>query len=153
MTFEQHQQLGQWLYKVTDYMMEHRSKNCLPLATRDTLFRYVAFAHLTGRLSVAFDLQTMTKIEGVLISWVDWQEHIEAKAEAGVQQFEFVKAHPGDAVFVAEAMGSREAITRIAQAMFEKFPHLLVTPVYTYRHGKLHRLSMKRINQFMKEAK
>lgn len=140
------QQLSVFLWQVTDWILAHRGKRCLPEATREPLFRYVALCHLTGRLNVALDKQG--QIEAVLFWWADWLERIEAKAAEGMQQFE-AEVHKGDSVFVAEVIGLKSGVRRIYEAAVDKFPHLVVTPIFTYRNQKLVRLSWKEIERFM----
>jgi hypothetical protein len=146
MTSTDHQKLGAFLWQVTDFILSHRGRRCLPEATREPLFRYVALCHLTGRLNIA--LTADNKIEAVLFFWADWREHIEAKAAEGLQQFESC-VHKGDSIFVAEVIGARSGVRRIYQAAVEQFPHLVVTPIFTYRAGKLVRLSWQEIERFM----
>lgn len=150
MTTVEHQKLGAFLWQVTDFIMARRNKRCLPMATREPLFRYVALCHLTGRLNIALD--EAGGIEAVLFWWADWREHIEAKAAEGMQQFE-AEVHKGDSVFVAEVIGSHSGVRRIYQAAVEQFPHLVVTPIFTYRNQKLVRLSWQEIERFMKTTK
>jgi hypothetical protein len=147
MTPTEQQNLGVWLWTLTDWILAHKGRNCLRLATRENLFRYVAFAHLHGRIAVARDAQG--QIEAVMFYWCDFKERIEAKAENGVNQFEWTANHPGDALFVAEIIGSHEGVARIIRTAFEKWPHLMTLPIYSFRRGKLVLLSMAKINHFI----
>lgn len=142
----QDQALGSLLWKFTDWIMANKGKNCLQLATRENLFRYVALCWLTGRLNVSTDDQN--RITAVVFSWTDWREHIELKAAEGRQQFES-HTHKGDAIFVAEVIGSRSGVSRIYQGAIERFPHLSVTPIFTYRKNKLVQLTWNEIERFM----
>ena len=146
MNLLEQQKLGEWLWTLTDWILAHRGKSCLPLATRDTLFRYVAHAWLNGRLAVARD--DKGGIEAVGFNWIDFREHIEMKAAEGRQQYFWEENHSGDAWFVAEVIGSRHGVSKLYQASIAKWPHLLNVPMMTYRKGKLVEIPKARLQQF-----
>lgn len=146
MSNAEHQRLSEWLWKLTRWIMANRGRTCLSMATEQTLFRYVAFAWLHGRIAVS---QEAGQIEAVMFYWSDFKERIEAKAENKVQQFEWMPNHPGDALFVAEIIGSHSGVAKIVRSAFEKWPNLMTLPIYTFRRGKLVILCMQKINQFI----
>ena len=141
--------LSSYLWKLTDWCLAHRSKHVLQ-GSRDVVFRYVAFCHLVGKMAVKINPVTK-EIEACAFYWSDFKERIEAKAENNMQQFEWAKTHQGDALFVAECIGSRKAIAAIYASAIENFPNLITVPIFTFRKGKLVELSKADIERFIKE--
>lgn len=143
---QKNQRLATFLWEVTHYVFAMRGKNT-SVAKLDlpALFRYVAFCHLTGRLSI-------TRVEGLLravaFSWPDWAEHVEAKAAEGIPQFEWTQLHKGDCIFLADVIGDREGVAQLWEKAVEIAPQLVVTPIYTFRRGKLVRLTLDEIERF-----
>ena len=112
----------------------------------ERMFRYVSFCNFTGRLNVSWD---HGRIQAVVFAWSDFKEHIEARHAEGMAQFEWTHAHRGDSLFVAEVIGSREAVAKMWQQMVEKYPHMMTVPIYTYRRDKLVCLSPKLRERFL----
>lgn len=137
-------QLATYLHSVCNWIMGQPRK-CL-LDSYQKVFNYVAFCHFTGKMSVSWK---DGQIEAVAFHWPDFAELIEMKDAEGRQQFEFAKAHRGDALFVGECIGSRKGIANIYNAMIARFPNLVSVPFYTYRHGKCVKLSPDTLQRFI----
>lgn len=135
MTLTENQlKLGKDLYAITDWLMEKKGSLMAWADTRERMFRYVAFCFFSGKFAIKWDTG---KIEAVVFYWTDHKERIEAKAEENVCQFEWLPSHRGDALFVGDVVGNVKAVGALLQLSYEKFPHLITVPIYTYRKGKL----------------
>lgn len=139
------EQLATTLHAITQFIWLRKGKAMAWADTYERLFRYVSFCFLAGKLSVNFENGLPA---GCVFHWADWKEHIESKAEQGRPQFEWTMPHKGDALFVAEAIGDKQSIGRIYHDSITKWPNLMVTPIYTYRAGKLVKLSHKVLTRF-----
>ena len=148
MNILEEQKAAAWLQYLTEWIMENRGR-LLPEATRETMFRYVAYAWLNGRIAVYRD-EPNGVIRAVVFYWLDWREHIEHKDALGLQQFEYRPNHKGDCLFIGEVIGNRHAIARMYQDVINRWPYLVNTPFLTYRRGKLVEIPKKRLNQFTK---
>lgn len=112
----------------------------------DKCFNFVAYCMMVGKCAV---LWKDDDVKGVIFYWPDFQEHIEAKWENKRSQFEWEHPKRGDSVFVGDVFGNRDGIGCMIGTFMQQFPHLLQTPIYTYRKGKLKRLHLKTLNRFI----
>lgn len=132
------EQLGQLLYGITQWIMMQPRK-CL-LDDYHKVFRYVAFAWMNNKMSVIWENNLLM---GVVFHWTDSIELIELKAQENRQQFEFAPMRKGNAIFVGEVIGKRDSVGKCYKILLAQHPHLVMCPIYTYRHGKLTTLSHK----------
>jgi hypothetical protein len=115
--------------------------------TRDQIFRYVSFCHLSGRLQSKC---VNGRPVAMLICWPEFAERIEAKAAEGRPQFEWLPVHKGDSVFCAEVIADRDSLRELYNGMIQTFPNLMTMRIFTMRHGKLVQLSQDKIERFMR---
>lgn len=146
-TTEQQVKLAAHLWAITDFCMKDRKAGVLWDWTRDKVFRFVAFCFYTGRLAVAFE---GAKIECVAFYWLDFIEIIEARHERNQPQFQWGKCHGGDCLFLGDVIGNRVSVGKIYQGVIEKWPHVVMLPIMTYRKGALVRVNIKTLNRFLK---
>ncbi|MDE2099793.1 MAG: hypothetical protein KGL39_21250 [Patescibacteria group bacterium] len=144
--------LADYLWRVTEFCLARRGEWCLPGMDRADAFRYVAFCQLTGRL---WTLSGPHGLRAVVFAWPDWLAHIEARAAEGKGQFSWTRLHTvegqavGDTLFVADVIGSRQAVGELAPRVLRFYPRLAgLQHVVTYRRGKLVRLSEPLIERF-----
>jgi len=146
---EQQERLATHLWAVTNFCLAHKGK-AMPWATDiNLLFRYVADNHYHGKLNVVYRPDA---IEAVAFAWPDFAERIEAKFAESKPQFEWGPTHCGDALFIADVFGTREAVSRLYEGMMQRFPNLMAVPFYTYRKGRLVKLNRVHIERFSRKA-
>lgn len=139
-------QLTQKIALVTDFCWKRSNQWTMAgLQVWDKAFNFVAFCMMSGKCAV---LWKNDEVKGVIFYWPDFIEHIEAKAENNRPQFEWEHPKMGDAVFVGDVFGNRETIGCMIGTFIQQFPHLLDTPIYTYRKGNLKKLNAKTLNRF-----
>lgn len=129
----------------TDFCWQNRGRVLQWAASRQKLFRYVAFCIISGKIAISFE---NGNVKAVIFYWCDFQERIEAKYEHRHPQFEWKSTHNGDSVFVGDVIGDRLHVSKLWQSAVEKWPHLLVTPIFTLRHEKLVRINPAMLNRF-----
>jgi hypothetical protein len=140
------QQLVEKIKKVTDFCVEHRSKWVMQgMADWHKANRYIAFCMMMGKCAV---LWKKDEVQGVLFYWPDFAEHIEMKYAENRPQFEWAEPISGDCVFAGDLIGDKESAGNIIGTLLEQFPHLLITPIYTYRKGKLKKLNIRLLQRF-----
>jgi hypothetical protein len=147
---EQQQSLVRVFWKIVDFIEAHRGKECLQDCDRTKLFRYVAHSYFTGKLCVSWE---EGKIVAVAFYWPDFKENIEACFVENLSQFKWQPTHKGDALFVGNVIGNRKAIARMWAATIERFPHMITTPIFTYRKKKLVQITNEQLERFLKEDK
>jgi len=108
---------------------------------RHDLFKYVAFCHFSGRLNVAFEAG---QIEAVVFAWPGTRLEIESGKH---KDFNWDLPQKGNALFVADVIGSRRGVAKIYNGQIRNNPQLKSLPIFTYRHGRIHRL--KHLNRFL----
>ena len=146
---KQQQELAAYLHAVTDFCVRRGQSTGRMFVgnTRDQIFRYVSFCHLTGRLQVRME---HNRPSAIIICWPEFAERIEAKAAEGKPQFEWTKVHKGDSVFCAEVIADRDSLRELYNGMIQAFPNLMTMRIFTMRHGKLAQLPQTTIERFMR---
>ena len=123
------------------FCIENRGKTIPWADDRKLLRRYLEFCHLTGKVAT---LTSHGKIDTVIFWWPDFLEHIEAKHENKISQFEWAPMkNNGDAIFISDIIGRHYGVKQIAASAVALNPQMVSMPKYTYRHGKLLKISNK----------
>lgn len=139
--------LKNFLNGITDFCLARRGARCFKGWDRAKLFRYVAFNHFTGRLLVCFENNAPTAI---IVCWPDTIERLEAKAENRHPVFDWeYQRQNGDCIFVAEVIGDQSSVRKIYEVALNSAPHLITTPILTFRRGKLVRLRGRTLARFV----
>ena len=145
LTEQQKTQNAMVIHLLTDFLWLNR-RNAIPWATsKEKLFRYAAFCYLNGKM--AYSVQNNI-VEAVIFYYSEHLEQLEMKVAEERPIFAWEQSHPGDCLFVAEVVGNRHAVGKLWHEAIEKWPHLLNTPIFTFRHGKLHRLTQKMLERY-----
>ena len=146
MTMKEQQQLAANLRLVVDFCLQHGRGSSLQGVQRDTLVRYVAFCHMTGKMAVS---HASGEIDAVAFYWPDWLEKVEAKDAEKREQFEWAASRPGDCLFIGDVIGNMKGVSKLYTQAVERWPHLAIVPLVTYRHGKLHRFNKRTLERIL----
>ena len=145
-TTQQQEQLVANLRAVVDFCQRHGRGSSLQGVDRDTLIRYVTFCHMTGKMAVSYENH---QVQAVAFYWPDFLENIEAKHEYKRDQFEWEKPRPGDCLFIGDVIGTMKGVSKLYTGAVERWPHLSVIPLVTYRHGKVYRIPRKTLERIL----
>lgn len=109
-------------------------------------FRYLAFHYLAGNVLI---VRQGAKVAGVAIAWPERVRDIEERARLGEAQFDWRPAvSGGDAVMLAEVVGSRGHGFGWRKLALERWPDLHERRIFTHRRGKLVELHYATIKRF-----
>jgi len=123
------------------FCLENRGKTMPWANDRNLLRQYLEFCHFTGKVAV---LSKDGKINTAIFWWPDHFEHIEAKHVNGMSQFEWrPMVNNADSIFLSDIIGCHKGVKQIAANAVLMDKRIMGMPKYTYRHGKLLKISNK----------
>lgn len=100
-----------------------------------TLFAYVFF-HVVAR--TVFVVRKDGHITAVAFAWSNSETEIRKRAAAGAPQFDWRRTEDAaDSLLVAEVIGRRELLGRIARQFTQRWPDWQRRKIFTYRKGQL----------------
>ena len=127
--------------QLEEFCLKNRGKT-MPWANDKNLLRqYLEFCHFTGRVAVLLNGE---RINTVVFWWLDNFERIEAKHVNGMSQFEWRPMNRNaDSIFISDVIGCHEGVKRLVANTVLINKKMMELPKYTYRHGKLLKISNK----------
>jgi len=112
------------------------------------IFKYVAWHFLCGNLFVVRDHGA---IAAAGIAWPTTVNDIYWRDHERLAQFDFTVPQSGEALLVAEVVGSPSACLKLWQLAMNRWPH--IRRIFTYRRDKLVELHLATIERFLSYGK